>query len=173
MPRESWNVGQSWKKSNKNQGEMLTVVRRRGVSGPKFQRFQVVLLRNALLYYLCSPSNHSACCVCCVSLFDPFPDRISHAAAAGLPVFAVAAAAYSRPDFSVSRVMSSAWERDTITSNRSLNVTHSVSTLYTAGPRVLIKLEEEERATIFWMFESRVRDRAERGTKNKRFQGDL
>lgn len=29
---------------------MLTVVRRRGVSGPKFQRFQVVLLRNALLY---------------------------------------------------------------------------------------------------------------------------
>jgi hypothetical protein len=96
---------------------MLTVVRRRGVSGPKFQRFQVVLLRNALLYYLCSPSNHSACCVCCVSLFDPFPDRISRVAAAGLPVFAVAAAAYSRPDFSVSRVMSSAWERDTITSN--------------------------------------------------------
>jgi hypothetical protein len=92
---------------------MLTVVRRRGVSGPKFQRFQVVLLRNALLYYLCSPSNHSACCV---SLFDPFPDRISRVAAAGLPVFAVAAA-YSRPDFSVSRVMSSAWERDTITSN--------------------------------------------------------
>jgi hypothetical protein len=83
---------------------MLTVVRRRGVSGPKFQRFQVVLLRNALLYYLCSPSNHSACCV---SLFDPFPDRISRVAAAGLPVFAVAAA-YSRPDFSVSRVMSSA-----------------------------------------------------------------
>lgn len=97
-------------KSNKNQGEMLTVVRRRGVSGPKFQRFQVVLLRNFTpIYYLCSPPNHSACCV---SLFDPFPDRISHAAAAaGLPVFAVAAAAaaaYSRPDFSVSRVMSSA-----------------------------------------------------------------